>query len=166
LPLSLFSRALRVYQGRQAFTSGFYFGLAHNLTLVYWVVFVMQHYGNIPLAASLGILVLLAMYLALYPALFAFLLCSLRGRFSSFKVAGLWVLLEFVRANVLTGFPWCLVGHSQYRDLPVIQIADLVGVYGISFIVLLTNALLYRLLFQRPLRPFGRSCRSRSCCWR
>jgi apolipoprotein N-acyltransferase len=145
-------KSLEGLSRRQAFASGFYFGLAHNLTLVYWVVFVMQHYGNIPLAASLGILVLLAMYLALYPALFAFLLCSLRGRFSSFKVAGLWVLLEFVRANVLTGFPWCLVGHSQYRDLPVIQIADLVGVYGISFIVLLTNALLYRLLFQRPLR--------------
>lgn len=139
---------------KQAFTSGFFFGLAHNLTLVYWVVFVMQHYGNLPMTASLGILILFAMYLALYPALF----CLLASRFGRslfcFKAAALWVILELVRANALTGFPWCLVGHSQYRNLPVIQIADLVGVYGVSFVILLVNALLYRLLFERPLKAF------------
>ena len=147
-----FFKSLEGLSRKQAFLFGFSFGLAHNLTLVYWVVFVMQHYGNLPLTASLVILVLFAMYLALYPALFSLFPASLGGRFFSFKVAGLWVILEFARANLLTGFPWCLVGHSQYRDLPVIQIADLAGVYGISFIVLLTNAVLYRLIFQRPLR--------------
>jgi apolipoprotein N-acyltransferase len=145
-------KSLEGLSKKQAFTSGFVFGLAHNLTLVYWVVFVMGHYGNLPMTTSLGILALFATYLALYPALFSVAFAALSVRFCSFGVAGLWVLLEFVRTNVLTGFPWCLVGYSQYRDLPVIQIADLVGVYGVSFLILLTNALLYRLLFQRPLR--------------
>ena len=145
-------KSLEGLSGKQAFTAGFSFGLAHNLTLVYWVVFVMAHYGNLPITASLGILVLLAMYLALYPGLFCLLLPSRGSRFFSFKVAGLWVVLEFVRANVLTGFPWCLAGYSQYRNLPVIQIADLAGVYGISFLIILANAVLYRLLFKRPLR--------------
>jgi apolipoprotein N-acyltransferase len=143
-------KSLEDLSRKQAFTSGLFFGLAHNVTLIYWVVFVMQHYGNLPITASLGILVLFALYLALYPALFSMLIGSPRGRFFCFKSAGLWVLLEFARANLLTGFPWCLVGHSQYRDLYVIQIADLAGVYGISFIILLANALLYRWVFQRP----------------
>ena len=145
-------KSLEGLAGKRAFTAGFFFGLAHNLTLVYWVVFVMQHYGNLPLAASLGILLLLAMYLALYPALFSLLASALGRSLFCFKAAGLWVALEFVRANVLTGFPWCLVGYSRYRDLPLIQAADLVGVYGISFVIVLANALLYRLLLERPLK--------------
>jgi apolipoprotein N-acyltransferase len=147
-----FFKSLEGLSRKQAFTAGFSFGLAHNLTLIYWVVFVMEHYGSLPMITSLGILVLFAMYLALYPALFSALFRSFGVRFFSIGAAGLWVLLEFVRAKVFTGFPWCLVGHSQYRDLPLIQIADLTGVYGISFMILLTNALLYRLLFQRPLK--------------
>jgi apolipoprotein N-acyltransferase len=137
---------------RQAFAFGFSFGLAHNLTLVYWVVFVMQYYGNLPMPVSVGILVLFASYLALYPALFSFFYAYLREPFSCFKSAGLWVALEFVRANILTGFPWCLVGHTQYRDLPAIQIADLVGVYGISFIIILVNSSIYSLLFKRYIK--------------
>jgi apolipoprotein N-acyltransferase len=131
---------------------GLSFGMAHSLTLVYWVVFVMEHYGSLPIPVSLGILVLFALYLSLYPALFSFLFSLFGGPFSSFQAAGLWVALEFVRANALTGFPWCLVAHSQYLHLPVIQIADLVGAYGISFLILLTNATLYKLIFQRNLR--------------
>lgn len=137
---------------KEALSAGFAFGLAHNLTLLYWVVFVMQHYGNLPMTVSVAILVLFAMYLALYPAVFCFLSSFLHGPAFSFKAAGLWVVLEFVRANVLTGFPWCLVGHSQYRRLPLIQICDVAGVYGISFLVLFANACLYRLLFQPPRR--------------
>jgi apolipoprotein N-acyltransferase len=142
-------KSLEGLPAKRAFASGFAFGLAHNLTLVYWVVFVMQHYGNLPMPVSVGILVLFAMYLALYPAMFSFFHAYLRGPFYGFKVAGLWVVLEFVRANILTGFPWCLVGHTQYLNLPVIQIADLVGVYGITFIIIIVNSSIYTLLFRR-----------------
>ena len=145
-------RSLEGAPPRQAFAFGFSFGLAHFLTLVYWVVFVMGHYGNLPIPASVGILVLFASYLALYPALFSFFHAYFREPFSCFKSAGLWVALEFVRANVLTGFPWCLVGHSQYLDLPVIQIADLLGVYGVSFIIILVNSSSYSILFKRSLK--------------
>ena len=52
----------------------------------------------------------------------------------------LWVSLEFVRAFLLTGFPWLFLGHTQYQYLPVIQISDITGLYGISFLVVLVNA--------------------------
>jgi len=137
---------------RRAFTLGFFFGLAHYLTLVYWVVFVMGHYGNLPIPASLGILALFASYLALYPALFSFFYAFTTEPFRLFKTAGLWVALEFVRAKALTGFPWCLAGHTQYQDLPLIQIADITGVYGISFIIIIVNLASYTLIFKRSLR--------------
>jgi apolipoprotein N-acyltransferase len=121
---------------------GFAAGLAHSLTLIYWVIIVMGHYGHLPLLVSVGILILFSLYLSIYPALFAWGY-SLTGRsfLGSFKAAGLWVALEYVRANLLTGFPWCL--------LEAIQIADLVGAYGTSFVIVLSGTLIYGLLLEQ-----------------
>jgi apolipoprotein N-acyltransferase len=49
--------------------------------------------------------------------------------------AAAWVAMEMGFAHVLTGFPWNLLGASQYRFLPLIQVASLTGVYGVSFII-------------------------------
>jgi apolipoprotein N-acyltransferase len=117
---------------------GFLAGFAHSMTLIYWVIIVMGHYGGLPLTVSVSILILFSLYLSIYPALFAWGY-ALMGRsfLGSFKAAALWVALEYVRANILTGFPWCLLGHTQYLNLDVIQVADLVGAYGISFVIVL-----------------------------
>jgi apolipoprotein N-acyltransferase len=53
-----------------------------------------------------------------------------------------WVGLEFLRAFVLSGFTWFYLGHSQYRLLPIIQIADLAGELGVSFLLALSNGVL------------------------
>jgi apolipoprotein N-acyltransferase len=53
-----------------------------------------------------------------------------------------WVALEYVRSFFLSGFPWASLGYSQQGILPVIQSADLFGVYGISFLLVLSNATL------------------------
>ena len=52
----------------------------------------------------------------------------------------LWVGLEFIRAFLLTGFPWYYLGHSQFRFLTMIQIADTTSALGISFLIALVNA--------------------------
>ncbi len=49
--------------------------------------------------------------------------------------AALWVALEMLRARLFGGFPWDLLGVSQYRLLPLIQLASVTGVYGVSFVV-------------------------------
>jgi len=49
--------------------------------------------------------------------------------------ATVWVALEMLLARLFTGFPWNLLGVSQHRILPVIQIASFTGVYGVSFLV-------------------------------
>ena len=76
-PLVLSIRQVRPKAG---FCLGFGFGMVHNLGLVYWVVFTMHQYGNIPVPLAVGLLVLLAAYLSLYPATFAAALTWLRPR--------------------------------------------------------------------------------------
>lgn len=135
---------------RETFILGMFAGFAHYLTLMYWIVVVLGHYGGLPLPASIGVLVLFCLYLALYPSFFVLFAAGLRGsRFQIMGMSALWVSTEFLRAHALTGFPWSLLGHSQSAQLRLIQISDLVGVYGISFLIVASNAVLYLLIFDR-----------------
>jgi apolipoprotein N-acyltransferase len=58
-----------------------------------------------------------------------------------------WTALEFLRSNICGGFGWYLLGHSQHDYLPMIQIADVTGAYGVSFLLAAFNALLVEMLF-------------------
>ncbi len=91
---------------------------------------------------------LLALYLAVYWGLFGafarFFLASNQLR-SAATVAAIWTLLEYVRGWMFSGFPWAILGYSQWKNLPFIQVSEFIGAYGISFILMWTNALLARL---------------------
>lgn len=71
----------------------------------------------------------------------------------------LWVGMEFIRAFLLTGFPWYYLGHSQFRFLTMIQIADTTSALGISFLIALVNAWLLDLLSLPLLRSSPRGTR-------
>ncbi|MFH1562032.1 MAG: apolipoprotein N-acyltransferase [Nitrospirota bacterium] len=65
-----------------------------------------------------------------------------------------WVALEFIRSIFpLGGFPWGILGYSQYQNLMLIQIADITGVFGISFLILLVNSCITVTLFQIFQKP-------------
>jgi apolipoprotein N-acyltransferase len=57
-----------------------------------------------------------------------------------------WTALEFFRVHFGTGFGWYLLGHAQHSYLVVIQVADLAGVYAVSFMAAAVNALVFELL--------------------
>jgi len=61
----------------------------------------------------------------------------------SFLLPSLWVALEFARGSLFTGFPWAILGYTQYRNPAVIQIADTTGPYGVSFLIVMVNFVLY-----------------------
>lgn len=139
--------SLRGEPFRRAFRLGLIAGLAHSATLIYWVTIVMGKYGNLPFPWSLGPLLLLCIYLALYPALFGGLLVLARADWHRpLFAAFLWVALEYLRSKALTGFPWCLLGYTQYENGLLIQLADLTGVYGLTFLIVLTNVVLFDVL--------------------
>jgi len=62
------------------------------------------------------------------------------GKWGVLAVPAAWALFDYVRSIGVIGYPWGLIGTSQYRFLPFIQIASITGVWGLSFIVLLCNA--------------------------
>jgi len=121
-------------------------GLTHYLTLVYWLYYTMQTYGHLPWYLSIPVLFLMATYLALYIIAFATLATRLHTKpaVCLFLIPALWVSLEYIRSFLFTGFPWELIGYTQYRALHIIQISDMFGVYGISFLILLTNVAIYQ----------------------
>lgn len=71
--------------------------------------------------------------------------------------AALWVALEMLVARFLTGFPWNLLGSSQYQMTPLIQIASVTGIYGVSFLVVWTSLSLLSAGLMIVLRPTVRS---------
>jgi apolipoprotein N-acyltransferase len=129
------------------FKLGFLTGLVHYSSLLYWVVGVMATYGGLPIILCGVILALLVVYLSLYPAVFAMLLSRCRATASLYFWCGpfLWVGLEYIRAFLLSGFPWENLGCSQYNRLHLIQISDMLGVYGLSAIIVAVNAALFEL---------------------
>ena len=102
--------------------------------------------------ATIAGAVLLGLFLGLYVAAFVFAAGLLRARLRvPFAIAApvVWVALETVRSNFMTGFPYLLLGHSQISILPLMQIIDITGVYGVSFIVMSANGLLAEILLAR-----------------
>jgi apolipoprotein N-acyltransferase len=70
--------------------------------------------------------------------------------------AAAWVAMEMMRARVLGGFPWNILGASQYKMVPLIQIASVTGVYGISFLVVWTSLSFYSAAQQAFSHPTSR----------
>ncbi|MCK9572323.1 MAG: apolipoprotein N-acyltransferase [Candidatus Omnitrophica bacterium] len=131
----------------KALISGFLWGLVFWSFTVYWLVHV-----------TLPGTMMLVVYLSIYTAIFGFLSVKVSGcRFylKMFFIPAAWVCLEYLRGHLLTGFPWALLAYSQYTNLPLIQIADFSGAWGVSFLVVLVNYVLYVFLAGRKNKPLS-----------
>ena len=83
----------------------------------------------------------LAFYVALYVPLFVWLgrRCINQGLPVWLAVPVVWTSLEYIRSWMITGFAWYFLGHTQYRWSALIQICDITGVYGVTFLVALVS---------------------------
>ena len=130
---------------KKSFFLGWLTGLSYFAVSLSWVTISMHQYGGLPWAASVFFMLLLSAYLALYVGCFTTLICFLKANI--LVVAPLaWVALEYLRGQLLTGFPWNALGYSQYRHLPLIQIADMASVYGVSALIVFINAALFLMI--------------------
>ena len=144
--------AIRDQKPSKAFLISYLTGFLFFLGTIYWLIHV-----TLP-----GMLVVVA-YLALYFGFFGLIINRRAGlnlpygnylrttnherRTTNhsllFIIPSAWVALEWLRANALTGFGWNLLGYSQSFNLPMIQIADIFGVYGVSFLIVMVNAAIF-----------------------
>lgn len=132
-------------------------GMVYYPLLIYWIVFVLDQYGNLPLWAAVPSMLLLALYMSLYLAGFSVLVGQLRGQSCLLWLAPTaWVGLDWLRGWLFTGFPWQDLGYSQYQSPLLIQVADLAGHHGVTFLIVITNCLLFLIVRHYPekmLRP-------------
>lgn len=120
---------------------GAVFGLVFFAADVRWITQTLTIHGHFSPVPAACIFLLMVVFLSLYPAVFAYIVgfFRTRGLHLGVTAALVWTGLEYARANLFTGFPWDLLGYSQVNSHALVQIADITGVYGISFVVVLVN---------------------------
>ncbi|PIQ88232.1 MAG: apolipoprotein N-acyltransferase [Candidatus Omnitrophica bacterium CG11_big_fil_rev_8_21_14_0_20_42_13] len=127
--------AIKEQSKGKVFFLAYFTGVVFWLSAIYWLT-------NVTIAGY----IILSSYLALYFGIFGSLLSFysiLNTQYSILFIPAAWACLEYIRAYLLTGFPWALLGYSQYQNLPVMQIADIGGAYAVSFLVIMVNTLIY-----------------------
>ncbi|MBV1875083.1 MAG: apolipoprotein N-acyltransferase [Cycloclasticus sp.] len=143
----IFLLLLRQLAPSKAALIGYAFGWGYFGHGVYWVYFSIHHFAHAPLWLAVAIMLGMVAILALYMALFAYLM----NRFFIQRLAvryllalpSLWVGLEALRGVLFTGFPWLSLGFSQV-DTWLSSWAPIVGVFGVSWLVMITvGGLLY-----------------------
>jgi apolipoprotein N-acyltransferase len=117
-------------------------GLVGHTGLVYWTSEAAVRYGGVSRLTGFAALMTLVATMTLFTMVFGGLVVMARrlGAVRSVVlIPFLWVGLEVVRFFPWGGFPWCLLGYSQAGVLPVVQLASLTGIHGISLLVVFVN---------------------------
>jgi apolipoprotein N-acyltransferase len=125
--------------------AGLFWGFGYFGCLLSWLYRFFRHYGELNPSLSLTLLAILVAYLAIYPAFFAHVAAGWQRQFPALALVllpCLWVALEWIRGHFLSGFPWGVSGYALTEFLPGIQIASVTGIYGVSYLVILTNVLI------------------------
>lgn len=95
-------------------------------------------------------MIVLSAYLSLYFVLFASGYRFLRDRLKFWQrllfVPCLWVAMEFARGLLVSGFPWALLAYSQTSNLAALQVADICGAFGVSFLIVFSNVFIFEII--------------------
>lgn len=142
LSLALLYLALEGQTPKRGATLGWLYGAGFFGAGVSWVYVSINVYGNAPTPLALLLTLIFCGGLALLPAAQAALFCRFQPNTVFARMlffSGLWVMFEWVRTWLLTGFPWLFAGYASI-DTPIAGWAPVVGVFGVSLLIALTAA--------------------------
>ena len=146
---------------RDAGLFGYAFGFGMFAIGVNWLHISINIFGGINLAGAIIITLALVAFLSLYPALVTYVYQRFFGNkgIVTFIIAipVLWILAEWIRASIFTGFPWLNIGYSQI-DTPLSSLAPMLGVYGMSWFAALISATLVALFLTKHKTRAGIIC--------
>ncbi|ADV33714.1 apolipoprotein N-acyltransferase [Candidatus Blochmanniella vafra str. BVAF] len=142
----------------KAVRNTFLWGLGFFGSGLYWVYIGISQYFNVNTVISFLLIFILIIYLTLFPMLFSILfviLQTITTKWISLVIATatLWSIIERLRGYICTGFPWLQFGYTQI-DGPMKGIAPILGVEGITFILVFISALLALSIKTIQLFPF------------
>jgi apolipoprotein N-acyltransferase len=135
----------------RAFVLGWVTGSVFFYSSCYWLTYSMIHYGGLPTWLAYVLLIPGALFVGLFPALFALVLALALirwGNVSLLMAPFLWATFEWLRLSV-TGQLWNAIGYSQAFHPAVIQSAAIGGVYLIGFLILTVNSAIALVVHQR-----------------
>ena len=119
---------------RAAFWWSYVIGLLFFLGSLWWLI-------HVTLVGWLVLCAFLALYFGLFGLIASHAFTFHIPRFTfHIVIAAAWVALEYARSHLLSGFGWNLLAYSQTPWKPVIQIADVTGAWGVSFLIVLVNS--------------------------
>jgi len=123
---------------RRAFLAGYWFGLGMFGAGVSWIYVSMHKFGGMPVPLAAFATLLFCALLALFPAVVGWLQARVpapAAMRACLLIPAAWVLLEWMRSWILTGFPWLSSGYAAV-GWPLQGYAPLLGVFGLSFLTL------------------------------
>lgn len=125
---------------KRAFYEGWLCGALAYCGLLRWLIPTFQA-ANLSIFLALAALIALSAYLGLYWGAWTWWIaiasprrCVNRGS-AVLSGAAVWVVLEYIRTHLFSGFPWALLSDTQVHRLALIQIASFTGAYGVSFLI-------------------------------
>ncbi|MEP5566592.1 MAG: apolipoprotein N-acyltransferase, partial [Halioglobus sp.] len=142
LSCALFAWLLSTCEPRQALWRGWLYGLGMFGTGVSWVYVSIHVHGYAPIPLAILLTSLFCGGLALFPAIFAWLYTRYVRPLPGGMLMGfplLWVLFEWLRGWILTGFPWLILGYA-HAETPIAGWAPILGVFGLSFICAISGS--------------------------
>ena len=133
LTMALLIVALNAASPARAAALGWAYGVGWLAAGVWWLFISMHRYGGLPAPLAAAAVLLLAAVLSLYVAAAAAAYARWRrgGAVDVLLWAALWLLAEWCRGVLFTGFPWVALGYSQL-DGPLAALAPWLGVYGMG----------------------------------
>ena len=118
---------------KESFIYSYISGLVFFGGLIYWLV-------NVTIPGTMVLVLACALFFGVFGVV-----AKIIFKYSAdiLILAFFWTVLEYIRSYIFTGFPWGLIAYSQYTNVKFIQIADLAGVYGVSFLIIMFNVALF-----------------------
>ena len=139
----------------QGLLFGFITGIVGYIGIIYWIAYVIVNYGYLPFYVGLALMVLFAAYLSFYVLFFGGCIVYFRNRLPLYVIAPpLWICLGYGKSFIFTGFPWENLGYSQYLNTYLIQFADVFGVPGLSFLIILVNATVFEVVSRKSKKAY------------
>ena len=122
----------------ESFILGYLFGFAMFSVGVSWLHISINLFGGVNIFGALLLTYIFIAYLALYPALCGYLLVRFFKHIKIIALPPLWLMTEWCRGWMLTGFPWLNIGSSQ-TDSVLAGFAPIFGDYGVTFFVCISS---------------------------
>jgi apolipoprotein N-acyltransferase len=135
----------RATRFRQAFWRGYLFGCVYLGAVWYWIGLTINAWSNSLIAGFLAwflLTLILSLYYGFWGGLAWWLSRRTTGLWRVVALAASWVFLEWFRTLGSLAMPWGQLSYTQYHFLPILQISELTGAYGVTFLILLVNAAL------------------------